>query len=161
PRLAEATLIPSAIFSVTLGLAGLPLALLSCLGWTYFAMFRRVSRGEPAPPLVLLSAVGVTIRTLAALLSGTAFVYFLRPVVTAWAMGALFFGSAFTARPMVARLAGEFFPLTEEAASRPSVTRLFRRLTFLWAVAHTLSGALTLALLMKLELGPFVAIKTI
>ena len=36
---------------------------------------------------------------------------------------------------MVARLAGDFYPLTAELHARPAIRRLFRRLTLLWAVA--------------------------
>ena len=38
-----------------------------------------------------------------------------------------FFVSLLTARPVVARVAGDFYPLTPEVASRRAVTRLFRQ----------------------------------
>jgi hypothetical protein len=62
-------------------------------------------------------------------------------------------------RPMVERLALEFWPLTPEMLARPAVTRLLRRLTFLWAGVNVAIAATNLTLLLSLSLTSYVAAK--
>ena len=43
-------------------------------------------------------------------------------------------GTSGSARPMVARLAADFYPMDNRLAARPGVKRLMRRPTLMWAV---------------------------
>ena len=74
-------------------------------------------------------------------------------------MGCVFLVSVVVGRPMVERLALEFWPLTPEMLARPAVLRLLRGLTFLWAAVNLLIGVTTLALLLWLPLAVYVAAK--
>ena len=80
--------------------------------------------------------------------------------MTAWS--ALAFGlSLATARPLVARLAGDFYPMDQDLHLRPRVRRLFRHLTLLWAVIAVVKASLALWLLESLSLETFVLLKSV
>jgi hypothetical protein len=62
---------------------------------------------------------------------------------------------------MVARLAGDFYPMDHELAMRPRVRRLFRHLTVLWALLGLGKATLTLWLLQSQTLATFVLVKSV
>jgi hypothetical protein len=74
-------------------------------------------------------------------------------------MGAVFLTSVMLGRPMVEKLALEFWPLTPEMLARPAVGRLLRNLTFLWAGVNIAIGATTLTLFLYLPLAAYVVAK--
>jgi hypothetical protein len=159
PHLFEATLVPAVLFYGCLVAVGLGAAYVVTLGWAYAALVRRIVRRDPVPPILVLSVVGITVRTAVAVISGSAFVYFLQPVLGSVAMGGVFLVSIAVGRPLIATLADEFWPITAEVHARPGVLRLFRRLTLLWAGVNLASAAVTTALLVSLPLGTFLALK--
>jgi hypothetical protein len=111
--------------------------------------------------MLFLTAGVLTLRTLVALLAQSTFVYFLQPVLVDLVVGSAFVVSAFTCRSAVARLAGDFYPLTDELNARPGLQRLFRRLTLLWGLALLAKASVMFALLQTQTLGTFVLAKTI
>ncbi|MDQ1518535.1 MAG: hypothetical protein QOE80_4365, partial [Actinomycetota bacterium] len=159
PHLVEATLVPGVLFYGCLVAVGLGAAYVAVLSWAYAAVVRRIARRDPVPPILVLSVIGITMRTLVAVVSRSSFVYFLQPVLGSVVMGGVFLVSVALGRPLIATLAGEFWPITPEAHARPGVLRLFRRLTLLWAGVNLASAVLTMALLLSLPLGPFLAMK--
>lgn len=159
PHLIEATIIPALLFYGCLLVAGLSVAILAAVSWSYGAVGRRMVRRQPVPPILVLAVIGITVRTVVALMSGSSFVYFLQPILGTVAMGGVFLISIGIGRPLIGRLACEFWPLTPEVAARPSVLRLFRRLTLLWAAVNLVTAALTMSLLLWLPLTTFVALK--
>jgi uncharacterized membrane protein len=161
PHLIEATIVPAVLFYAGLVTAGLGAAYLAALGWSYAALTRRFLRRDAVPPILVIGVVGITVRTLAAVVSRSSFVYFFQPVLASVAMGCVFLGSVAVGRPLIATLAHEFWPIAPEVAARPQVVRLFRRLTFLWAGVNLASAALTTGLLVSLPLGAFVAAKQV
>ena len=66
-----------------------------------------------------------------------------------------------TARPVVARLAGDFFPMSADVASRPRIQRLFWELTLVWAVICLAKAVATVWLLESFPLVTFVAMKEV
>ena len=62
---------------------------------------------------------------------------------------------------MVARLAGDFYPMTEELKLRPRIRRLFRNLTIMWAALCIGKALFTLWLLQSQSLENFVLIKSV
>jgi hypothetical protein len=159
PHIIEASLIPTALFYSALVLLGLGAALIAAMVWLYLAVLSRLVRRKPVPPLVVLAAIGVTVRTATAVASGSTFLYFAQPVLGSLVMGCVFLVSVALGRPMVEHLALEFWPLTPEMLGRPAVSRLLRRLTYLWATVNLAIGATTLTLLLVLPLSTFVAVK--
>ena len=161
PHLLEATIIPAVLFYVVLVRAGSGAAMVATLIWSYSALARRLRRRERVPAILFLALGGLTARTAAGVLSGSAAMYFLQPVITTAVMAAVFVGSLVVGRPIVAALAVDFCPVGPEVTSRPGVQQLFRRLTGLWAGVHLITGAATLALLVTLPLPTFVLVKTV
>lgn len=161
PNLLEATLVPAALFYVVLVQVGAGAAMVVTSCWSFGALARRLVRRERVSSLLVLSLVGLTLRTVVGLASGSAAMYFVQPILTTLGMAALFLGSLAVGRPLVASLAADFCPLTPAITGRPAVARLFRRLTLLWAVVHLASAAASFGLLVSLPLATFVAVKTV
>ena len=128
-------------------------AILAALGWAYGAIAFQALTGRRTSGMLLLTAGVLTVRTLVALAAQSTFIYFLQPVLTDLVVGTAFLVSALTARPLVTRLAGDFYPLTDELHARPGVQRLFRRLTVLWAAALLGKAGVVFGLLVSQPLG--------
>jgi hypothetical protein len=159
PHLLEASLIPSALFYAALVIAGLGAAYAVALLWLYSSVGIRLARHRPIPPLLVLGVAGITVRTTVAVASGSTFVYFAQPVANSVVMTGVFLASIAIGRPLIERLALEFWPLTPELLALPSVSRLLRGLTYLWAGVNLAIGATTMTLLVCLPLATYVAVK--
>ena len=130
PSVIEATLIPAGIFYLCLVHFGPGTAMIASLSWSYGAVVRHLLVDGRVPAILGLAVLGLSVRTLFGITSGT-FIYFLQPIVTTLALAAAFIASLCIGRPIIARLAHDFCPLSPEIASRSSVVRLFSRLTWL------------------------------
>ena len=162
PTIIEATLIPTALFYLMLASTReLAVALLTGLAWSYAAVLRRLVRGREVPALLILTSLGVTIRTIVFLFSGNAFVYFAQPILGTVITSLVFGVSVLLGRPLIARFAGDFCTLSDEVSARPAVGRLFRRLTLLWAAVNLTSAMVSALLLMTLPVGAFVGSRTV
>ena len=161
PHLIEATVVPAVLFYGCLLAGGLNAAYVSALAWSYTALARRVLSHRPVPPILVLGVIGITVRTVVAVVSRSSFAYFFQPVLGTIAMGCVFLLSVVVGRPFIGRLAGDFWPITPEQAARPAVRRLFRNLTVLWAGASFASAALTMSLLVSLPLRAFLPVKQV
>ena len=161
PYLIEATLIPTALFYLFFITFELKWAIVAALGWTYAALGRRIVTGRPIPGLLVLATLGISVRTLIYLLSGNDFVYFFQPIMRTVATAAMFAVSVRIGRPLIARFAADFCPLSPDLQVRPAIVRLFRRLTYLWAGVNAIAAAVTLALLLTLRVAVFVGTATV
>jgi len=159
PHLLEASFIPTALFYACLVMAGLGVAYAAALVWLYASVLIRVARHKAIPPLLVLGVVGITVRTTVAVASGSSFFYFAQPVANSVVMTGVFLISIAIGRPLIEKLALEFWPLTPELLALPSVSRLLRGLTYLWAGVNLAIGATTLTLLVCLPLATYVAVK--
>ena len=160
PHLLEATLIPALLFYVVMMTIGTGAAMITVLAWTFGAVARRVVQRQRIPGVLLLATIGLTVRTVVGVLSGSAFMYFVQPVATTVVLSGVFLGSVLVGRPLIARLACDFCPMDETIGKSPAVAELFTGLTVLWAGVHLLNAATTFGLLVSLPLSTFVAIKT-
>jgi hypothetical protein len=161
PNLVEATVIPAVLFFVIVTTIGPGVAMAAVLVWAYGAILRRVLRAERIPGILMLATLGLTMRTLVGLLSGSVFAYFVQPVATTVVLAGVFLGSVVIGRPVIARLAHDFCPISPEVAKRPEILRLFVGLTILWAGVHLLTAATTLGMLVSMSVPMFVAAKTV
>jgi len=153
--------VPAGLFYSVLVLSGIWVAIGAALCWQYGALFWRAVTGRPTSGLLVFAAAVMTGRTLISFAADSPLLYFLQPVVTDCLIGAAFLGSLLLARPVVARLAGDFYPMTDDVASRPGVQRLFRLLTAMWAILYLGKASLTLWLLLSQSLETFVLVKSI
>jgi len=160
-NLSVATLVPTALFYVCLVTANIWVALIVALVWCYATVAWRVRIGAPTSMLLWLTVAGLTGKTIIAFATGSTLIYFLQPALGDAVVGAVFLLSLMTARPAVARLAAEFYPMTTEVAARPRVQTLFTRLTVLWAGICAAKAGVTVWLLHSLSLTTFVTAKTI
>ncbi len=161
PNLIEATVIPAIMFFLIVKTINVPAAMVAVLVWAYVAILRRVVRGTRIPAILLLATLGLTVRTLVGLVSGSTFAYFIQPIATTVALAAVFLGSVVIGRPVIARLAHDFCPIAPEVAGRPAVLRLFGGLTVLWAGVHVVTAAITFGMLVSMPVATFVAVKTV
>jgi hypothetical protein len=161
PFLIEATLIPTALFYVFFLTFELKWAILAAVCWTYAAVGRRIVVGDAVPGLLVLAALGVSMRTAVFLFSHNDFVYFFQPILRTVATAGFFAMSVVIGRPLVARFANDFCPLTAEVQNRPAVIQLFRRLTYLWAGVNAVAAATSLTLLLTVPVVVFVGTATI
>ena len=156
-----ANVVPSALFILCLRAGNVWTALIAALVWCYGALVWRIRTKRRVSGLLVLSMTGLTAKTAFAILSGSTFIYFLQPAVTDGVVAALFLISLTTARPVVARLAADFYPMDDEVACRPRIQRLFWRLTLFWAVMCLVKSVFTVFLLESVSTATFVEDKSL
>jgi intracellular septation protein A len=156
-----AVIVPAVVFYGFFALAGVWTAIIAALLWSYGAIAWRLVTRRRTSGLLILAAVMLTGRTALALVAGSTWLYFLQPVISDGVVAGLFLLSLASARPMVARLAGDFYPMDHELATRPRIRRLFCHLTIFWAVLGLARAGMTLWLLQSQSLETFVLVKSI
>jgi uncharacterized membrane protein len=159
--LLTASVIPGVLFYLCLVTGNVWTALIAALAWCYGAITWRMATRRRASGLLLLTAAGLTLRTAVAFASGDAYLYLLQPVINNAVVAALFLASLATARPVVARLAADFYPMNADVANRARVQRLFWNLTLLWAMVCLAKSVVTLWLLHSQSVETFVAVKSV
>jgi hypothetical protein len=155
-----ATVIPSLLFYGCLVAGDIWAALVAALAWCYGAMAWRIRTKRPRSALLWITAIGLTAKTGLSIATGSTLIYFLQPAINDMLIAALFLVSLASARPLVARLAADFYPMSQDVAARPRVQQLFWRLTLFWAVLCLGKSVATLWLLASTSTVTFVAVKT-
>jgi uncharacterized membrane protein len=156
-----AVIVPAVVFYGFFVLAGVWTAIIAALGWSYGAIAWRAVTRRRTSGLLILAAILLTGRTALSLAADSAWLYFFQPVISDGIVALLFLISLASARPMVARLAGDFYPMDHELAMRPRVRRLFWQLTLFWGVLGLARATMTLWLLQSQSLETFVLVKGI
>jgi hypothetical protein len=157
--LATAVFAPAALLWVMLVIFNVAAAVIVALAWMLGAMGWRWATKRPVSGLLLLTLGIMTVRTAFTLATGNTFIYFAQPVFADFAVATIFLGSFWSARPVIARLAPDFYPMSPAVAARPEMRALFRRLTLMWGLVILAKGAITLWLLETLGTVNFVLIK--
>jgi hypothetical protein len=135
--------------------AGFRGALIGALVWSYLIVARRLLRHERVSTLLLLGTALLTMRTIISFVTGSGFLYFIQPTASAFLASLVLVASALLGRPFTQRFTHDFCPLTDELLARPTVHRFFVRVSFLWAVAMFLNGAVVLWLLLTASVAAF------
>ncbi len=146
---------PVAAYYCVLVIAGFRGALLGALAWSYLLILRRARRHERVSTLLWLGTALLTIRTVVSFVTGSAFVYFIQPTASAFLASFLLVLSALAGRPFTQRFTHDFCPLSPGLLARPSVHRFFVHVSFLWAGAMFLNGAIVLTLLLTASNSAF------
>ena len=154
-----AVVAPTAFFAVTLMIFNFTTAVLVALAWMSGAMCWRWTARRPVSGLLLLTLAILTVKTGITLATGNTFIYFVQPVFVDLVVSVVFLGSLWSAQPIVARLAPDFYPMDAAIAKRPDVRALFRRLTLMWGLVILAKGTITIWLLETLSTVNFVLIK--
>lgn len=156
-----ACVIPATVFYVCVVVADVWVAIVAALAWSYGAIVWRGLTRRRTSGLLILTAIVMTGRTAIAVVADSTFLYFLQPIISDGVVATAFVVSLATARPLVARLAGDFYPMDHELHMRPRVQRLFWRLTVLWAALCLGKAMMALWLLQSQSLETFVLVKSI
>jgi len=156
-----ANIIPGALFYLCLVTMNVWAALVAALAWCYGAMGWRLATRRRMSGLLVLAVIGLTAKTALTFASGDTFIYFVQPAINNGVIAAVSLLSLATARPVVARLAADFYPMNEDLAKRPRVQQLFWRLTLLWALVCLVKAVATVWLLQSQTLSSFVLLKTV
>jgi hypothetical protein len=159
--LTVACAIPAALFFTSYQLFGVWAAIVVALCWSYGAITWRAVTGRRTSGLLVLTAIVLTGKTVVALVSQSTFFYFLQPIITDGVVAATFLLSLASARPVVARLAGDFYPMDAELSLRPRMRKLFWHLTAMWAVVCLAKAVAMFWALNSLSLDTFVLVKSI
>jgi hypothetical protein len=142
PHVLEATLVPAIISYVLLLTVSPGAAMIAVLAWTYFAVGRRLVRGREIPAILLLATVGLTVRTIIGVASGSTFAYFVQPVATTVARRFL---RGFNDRtPVIAR--SRPTSASSHGTAAGFVVRLFG---LSWQWRHIVTAAMTFGLSMQ------------
>ena len=155
PVILESVVAPFAAYYCVLLISGFRGALVSGLAWSYFLIGRRLFRHERVSTLLILGTALLTLRTVIAFATDSAFVYFIQPTVSAFLASFLLVLTALAGRPFTQRFTHDFCPLTPELLTRPSVHRFFIRVSFLWAITMFLNGAIVFGLLVTASTRSF------
>jgi intracellular septation protein A len=160
-NLSIACVIPAALFYVTLVAFDITFAVLTALAWSYGAVTWRWATKRAPSSLLALTVAVMSVRTAFVLATGNTFIYFFQPILANAVVALIFLLSLATARPVVARMASDFYPMDHDLAARPRIRRLFSRLTVMWAAVCVVKGLVSFWLLQSQSLANFVMIKNI
>ena len=156
----EGVLIPLALFYTFMWIVGIWGAIAIALAWSWGAVVYRMVRGHRVSGLLLLAALGITVRTVLSVSTQSVFFYFLQPTLGTVVVAGAFLVSVPAGRPLAGRLAEDFLPMPEAFRSHPAVRRYFIRITLLWALVQLSNAALGFWLLMSQPVPVFLAAKT-
>jgi intracellular septation protein A len=160
PSVVEGKLVPLALFVGCLELVGNLGALIVALVWSLGAIAYRAATGRRVPGLVVLSAVALVARTVAAVASGSMVMYFLQPTITTALVGLAFMISIPMGSPLAQRLADDVFPFDDDTKSHPLVRQFFVRLSAIWSVTSLVNASITVWLLLTQSTTTFVLVKS-
>jgi intracellular septation protein A len=160
PNIVEGKLVPLALFIGFLELVGTLSALLVALAWSLGAIAYRRVTSRRVPGLIVLSAVALLARTIAAIATGSMVVYFLQPTISTALVGLAFMVSIPLGSPLAQRLADDVFPFDEATKAHPLVRQFFLRLSAIWSITSLVNAAITVWLLLTQSTTTFVLVKS-
>jgi hypothetical protein len=158
--LLTANVVPAVVFYVCLATMNVWAALVAALAWCYGAIGWRLATRRRMSGLLVLTVVGLTAKTAMTFASGNTYLYFIQPAISNAVIASVALLSLATARPFVARLAADFYPMTDDLAMRPRLQRLFWHLTLMWAMVCVAKAVMTLWLYESQSLTTFVVMKS-
>jgi hypothetical protein len=156
PVVLEGVVGPLIVFYLLLVLAGFRGALIAALTWSYLALGRRLLKRERVSMLLLFGTILLTLRTVVAFVTGSAFLYFAQPTAGTVAISVALLVSAMVGRPFTQRFAHDFCPMDPAIMKRPLVRQFFIRISVLWATVLMLNAGLVFWLLVSSSLRSFV-----
>ena len=156
----EGVVVPLALFYLFMWIIGIWGAIAVALIWSWGAVIYRLARGERVSGLLMLAALGMTVRTVLSVSTQSVFFYFLQPTLGTVVVAGAFLLSVPAGRPLAARLAEDFLPMPDAFRSHPAVRKYFLRITVLWALVQLANAALGFWLLISQPVPVFLAAKT-
>ena len=150
PAIAVATLIPMALFYLTLAAASIGWAIGVLVAYAYGLAAVQYGRHRRVSGMLLLTVFMVTVRAVATVAVGQSMVYFAIPVAETAGFGLMFVATMWMSEPLIVRLARDLVPhIADDLAKRRA---LIRGLSVIWMATYLASGATTLTLLTTVSL---------
>jgi hypothetical protein len=160
PVVFEGVVAPVTAFYLVLVLSGFRWALITALGWSCLALFRRIVRRDRISTVLILDVMLLSVRTAIAFITGNAVVYFIQPMAWSVLVAIMLAGTAIAGRPFTQRFAQDFCPFDPELLARPKVQRFFVRVSLLWAGVLVVNTGFALWLLLSTSLDTFALERT-
>lgn len=161
PQVIDGVLLPLALFLVGYQIGGIGPAMAAGLGWSGFAIIRRMAKSRRVPAMAILGMGMLIVRSALALTTGSAFIYFLQPTIGTAVVGLAFLCSVPAGRPLSRRFAGDFVTLPSEVLVAPYVHRFFIRNSMMWAAVGLLNAIIAYCLLITLATTTFAVTQTV
>jgi hypothetical protein len=160
-RMLLVSFLPMAVFYLSLSMWGLRTAAVVTAALYYGALISRVIRRKPVLAAALFAAGLLSLRTIVVFCTGSAFLYFMQPVLGTVAVATLFAASAIVGRPVLDRLAHDFCAFPSEMSGKLRQGRFFSRLSLVWAAAYGVNAVGTVWLLTNASLNGFIVMKSV
>ena len=159
PQGIEGTVIPLGVFLLSMHFLGLTVAIAAGLGCCAATMTWRVATKRQVHGFLIVGALALLARSILAMLTGSAFLYFLQPIITTAFIAAAFLVSVWIQRPLAQRFASDFCDIPEHIYEERRVHQYFQRCSLMWAAVSVTNVAITLWLLMSAPVGIYLVAK--
>ncbi|MFC5183765.1 VC0807 family protein [Actinomadura harenae] len=160
PRFVEGVIAPVAVFYAAFALFGLNGGLVAAVAWVYGGIAWRCARGHGLTGMLVLAALGVTVRAGLAAATHSALVYFLQPTLGTLLVSLSFLASVPLRRPLAQKLATDMVPMPEPFLRHVRVRRFFSRVSLLWASVFLANAAISLWMLLHQSITVFLWVRT-
>ncbi|GAA4090647.1 VC0807 family protein [Actinomadura miaoliensis] len=160
PRFVEGVIAPVAVFYAAFALLGLNGALAAAVAWVYGGIAWRWWRGHGVSAMLVLAALGVTVRAVLAAATHSAVVYFLQPTLGTLMVSMAFLASVPLRRPLAQKLATDMVPLPEAFLRHERVRQFFLRISLLWSLVFFANALISLWMLFNESIGMYLWVRT-
>lgn len=160
PRFVEGCIAPVVVFYTALVLLGLTGALVAAVAWVYGGIVYRYVRGHPVSGMLMLAAIGVTVRAGLAAATHSAVVYFLQPTLGTLCVSMAFLASVPLGRPLAMKLAKDMAPIPDAFYKHARVHKFFLRISLLWSAVLLANVGVSLWMLFSQSISMYLFIRT-
>ena len=160
PQAIEGALVPLVVFWLALHFLGLTVAIAAGLGCCATTMTWRFATKRQIHGMLIVGALALVARSVLAMLTGSAFLYFLQPIITTAFIAAAFLISVWMQRPLAQRFASDYCDIPAHLYEERLVHKYFQRCSLMWAAVSLANVGITLWLLTSQSVGTYVVAKT-
>jgi intracellular septation protein A len=157
PRFARDAFGPVLTFYVLWKLAGIVWGILGATAVALLALRYERSR-DRSGILVRLALALVLIQAVVGIVTRSAELYLIQPVIISGLWGVAFIGSAVIGKPLTGVFANELFPFPDEVRRSETFRRVFSRLSYAWGAYQLFRSALRAATLLGLGVDLYVVV---
>jgi intracellular septation protein A len=157
PRFARDAFGPVLTFYAVWKLAGIVWGILAATAVALIALRYERSR-DRSGVLVRVTLALVLIQAVVGIVTRSAELYLIQPVIVSGIWGLAFIGSAMIGKPLTGVFANELFPFPEEVRRSETFRRVFSRLSYAWGAYQLFRSALRAATLLGLGVDLYVVV---
>jgi intracellular septation protein A len=157
PRFARDAFGPVLTFYVMWKVAGVVWGILAATAVALLALRYERSR-DRSGILVRLALALVLIQAVVGIVTRSAELYLIQPVIISGLWGVAFIGSAVLGKPLTGVFANELFPFPDEVRRSETFRRVFSRLSYAWGAYQLFRSALRAATLLGLGVDLYVVV---